>query len=350
MNICFINFNKRWGGVKTWTIDYGSQLVKRGHNVVAVVRPNTPFVQKCIDAGFETHVMRPGMKYNPVTIAKIFSILKSRKVDAAVVNISKDVNIGVVACKLAGVPVYHRVGLPQDYKNTSEEKFLHGFIKGIIVPSHGLRDDISKLPWMRSDIISVLYNSKDRAKFPPKMATESRDITIGVSSQLSVTKGHIYLLDAARRLADDGVRFRLRIAGTGGHEAQLKEYVGIQELHDYVEFCGFQTDVPAFLQSLDVFALPSLEENFPNTLLEAMFTGLPCVAFNAGAVKELTGDSCIVLDKRDTDGLYESLRLFAEHPDMRKKYGQSARKRCLDLFDIEKNTEKLERILEGEMI
>jgi hypothetical protein len=35
---------------------------------------------------------------------------------------------------------------------------------------------------------------------------------------------------------------------------------------------------------------------------------------------------------------------------MRKKYGQSARKRCLDLFDIEKNTEKLERILEGEMI
>ncbi|MCD8552779.1 glycosyltransferase family 4 protein [Seleniivibrio sp.] len=350
MNICFINFNKRWGGVKTWTIDYGSQLVKRGHKVVAVVRPDTPFVQKCIDAGFETHVMRPGMKYNPVTIAKIFSILKSRKVDAAVVNISKDVNIGAVACKLAGVPVYHRVGLPQDYKNTSEEKRLHGFIKGIIVPSQGLKEDISKLPWMRADIISVLFNSKDREKFKPKMPSDKIDITIGVSSQLSVTKGHIYLLDAARMLADDGVKFKLLIAGTGSNEAQLKEYVAIQELNEFVEFCGFQTDVPAFLQSLDVFALPSLEENFPNTLLEAMFTGLPCVAFNAGAVKELTGDACIILDKGDSKGLYDAIRLFAEHLDMRKKYGQAARKRCLDLFDIEKNTEKLEKILSGEVI
>ena len=350
MNICFINFNKRWGGVKSWTIDYGQQLVRRGHNVVAIVRPGTPFVQKCIDAGFETRVMRPGMKYNLVTVAKIFSILKSRKIDAAVVNISKDVNIGAVACKLAGVPVYHRVGLPQDYKNTAEEKFLHGLIKGIIVPSQGLKDDISKLPWMRTEIISVLFNSKDRAKFPPKMPSEQQTITIGVSSQLSVTKGHIYLLDAARMLADDGVKFRLRIAGTGSHEAQLKEYVGLQELNDFVEFCGFQTDVPAFLQSLDMFALPSLEENFPNTLLEAMFTGLPCVAFNAGAVKELTGDACIVLDKGDSKGLYEAIRLYAEHFDIRKKYGQAARKRCLDLFDIEKNSEKLERILGGEVI
>ncbi|WP_415238556.1 glycosyltransferase family 4 protein [Seleniivibrio woodruffii] len=348
MNICFINFNKRWGGVKTWTIDYGTQLVRRGHKVTAIVRPDTPFVQKCIDAGFETITMRPGMKYNPVTIAKIYPVLKSRNIDAAVVNISKDVNIGAVACRLAGVPVYHRVGLPQDYKNTAEERFLHGLIKGIIVPSQGLKDDISKLPWMRKGIISVLYNSKDREKFAEKQHGEQETVTIGVTSQLSVTKGHIYLIDAAKMLRDAGMKFRLKIAGTGGGEADIKKYA--EEKGVDAEFCGFQTDVPAFLQTLDIFALPSLEENFPNTLLEAMFTGLPCVAFNAGAVREMTGDSCIILEKKDTQRLYAALKTFILSAEQRRIYGQAARRRCLDMFDIEKNTSKLEKILSGEVI
>jgi len=166
------------------------------------MRPDTPFKEACIDAGFEVHAFRPGMNYNPISVYKIASILKKNSVDIIIANISKDINIGAAA-RLCGIPVVRRVGLPQDIAQRREETFLAKLYSKVLVPSNNLKESIEELPQMIGKEIFVLPNSKKPKFFKEKRGGES-EITIGVSSQLTITKGHKYLIDAFKKLIDKG--------------------------------------------------------------------------------------------------------------------------------------------------
>ena len=62
----------------------------------------------------------------------------------------------------------------------------------------------------------------------------------------------------------------------------LLAHVRTLGLAERVHFAGWTTDVLPFLWAADAFALPSHTEGMPNALLEAMATGLPCVATTVG--------------------------------------------------------------------
>ncbi|ADD67666.1 glycosyl transferase group 1 [Denitrovibrio acetiphilus DSM 12809] len=345
MNICYINFNKNWGGVKTWSLDFGRSLQDNGHSVTAVVRPETGFDTACKRAGFDTRCFNPGMKCNPVSIFKIIRILKKKKIDVAIVNISKDLNVGAVACFIAGVRVFHRIGLPRDIRNRMEDRLMHKIADGVIVPSAGLKRALQCFDFMDANKINVLYNSKNKAVYLPKEHVQKHKVVIGVTSQLTSSKGHIYLLQAVRRLRDEGYNFLLKIAGRGNLHDKLNEYITGSGLEDNVVLSGFQSDIPAFLDSLDIYVLPSLMENFPNSLLEAMFTGLPCIATDVGAVSEILGEAGIIVEPVNIDALYTNIKNLIENVRLRADLGRKARARCLEKYDIDVNIMKFEDIL-----
>lgn len=86
----------------------------------------------------------------------------------------------------------------------------------------------------------------------------------------------------------------------------------------------------------DVFALPTHREGFPNTLLEAMAAGLPCVACPVGAVPEMLEDDCGVrVPVGDADALRESLRRLAADPERRAQLGRRARARSQERYGVD---------------
>lgn len=349
MNICFINFNKNWGGVKTWTLDFGRMLQQRGHGITAVVRPNTPFEAECRKAGFDVYAFRPGMKYNPISILKIMKILKKSDTDICIVNIAKDINIGATAAKLCGIPVVRRVGLPQDVRNNFEENILSKLTDAVIVPSNTLKEQIKDLPYMKGKEIYVLPNSKQPELYS-HIESNSKDITIGVTSQLSKTKGHKYLIESMKTLCSEGLNIKLKIVGRGGtYEAKLKDMVSEYGLNENIEFCGFTRDIPEFLSGLDIFVLPSLTENFPNTLVEALFAGLPCISTDTGGIPEVVGDTGILIPPKDSESLTTALEKLISSEELRNELGAKAKARALAKFNISENVKKLEQIF-GEII
>jgi glycosyltransferase involved in cell wall biosynthesis len=83
----------------------------------------------------------------------------------------------------------------------------------------------------------------------------------------------------------------LRVYGAGEDEQLLKQQAHRLDIDGSVEWMGRTSDVPGALQGASVFAQPSRAEGFPLTLLEAMVTGLPCVAFDvAPGVREIIKD------------------------------------------------------------
>ena len=76
---------------------------------------------------------------------------------------------------------------------------------------------------------------------------------------------------------------------------------------DKVQLLGEVSDMPAFYQSIDAFLLTSITEGFPNVLVEAMASGLPCITTDVGDAKYIVQELGWVAPPRDAAALAEAV-------------------------------------------
>jgi glycosyltransferase involved in cell wall biosynthesis len=144
-------------------------------------------------------------------------------------------------------------------------------------------------------------------------------------------KGVDTLLDAFAAVARARPDVQLLLAGSGSLEAELKARAAREQVAERVELLGRvgREDVPGLLRSSTLLALPSLGEPFGMSALEALASGLPVVATNAGGVAELVpDDGNRKVPPGDTAALAGALEeLLALGPEQRAALG--ARNRAL---------------------
>ncbi len=126
----------------------------------------------------------------------------------------------------------------------------------------------------------------------PKREQAGRFV-IGAAGTFKYAKGLPYLIKAAAKLSK---RMRVDVELPGHLRESERETVAtvVQQtgMADCIHFRPplAHRDIPAWLRSLDVFVLPSVSEGCPNILMEAMASGVPCVATRTGANEELIED------------------------------------------------------------
>jgi glycosyltransferase involved in cell wall biosynthesis len=107
-------------------------------------------------------------------------------------------------------------------------------------------------------------------------------------------------------------------------------------LGDACEFVGYYSEPlgrSAFMNSLDVFVLPSFAEGTPNGMIEAMAHGLPVIASNVGGIPDVLGnDAGILVPPGDAAALAEAMLRLAKDSDLRKRMGAAAQARYQELF------------------
>ena len=117
---------------------------------------------------------------------------------------------------------------------------------------------------------------------------EGRRLMLFVAQRVSnVNKGAAYLIEACRALvkSDPGMAGSLGVVALGGDGGWLASAFGVP-----VYPLGYLSDtqkIVAAYRAADVFVMPSLSENLPNTIMEAMACGVPCVGFNVGGIPEM---------------------------------------------------------------
>lgn len=86
----------------------------------------------------------------------------------------------------------------------------------------------------------------------------------------------------------------------------------------------------------DVFVLPSLEDNLPNTVLEAMSCGTPVVAFDVGGIPDMVGDRTTgrIVPLRDVVKLADAILECVFDPEQRQRMGTTARQRILENYAL----------------
>jgi glycosyltransferase involved in cell wall biosynthesis len=129
-------------------------------------------------------------------------------------------------------------------------------------------------------------------------------------------KGISYLLDALARLRNSTENWRFQIVGDGEARQMYEEQARRLHLLDKVEFLGRKSkaEVAEFMRESDVFVLPSLWDNMPCVLIEAMACGLPIVATQVGGIPEMVDEqSGILIPSKDVDALCTALAHMLSH-------------------------------------
>ena len=159
----------------------------------------------------------------------------------------------------------------------------------------------------------VVPNVVDTALFYP--STKGSYKSGGVKKLLWVglltpKKGVSYLLEALSRLKTKRDDFILDIVGDGPNRAEYEQMVAELGLSDRVKFHGLKSkpEVAEFMRQCDFFVLPSIWENLPVVLIEAMASGKPVVASRVGGIPEMVNDEvgCLVSPK-DVDALAQAI-------------------------------------------
>ena len=177
-----------------------------------------------------------------------------------------------------------------------------------------------------------------------------QDILIVSACRLVREKGVDILLRAISEVRDEVPGLKCIIVGDGPLRQEFEELSVELGLASTVFFAGYQENVRQYYQAGDIFANPSSPtwvECLPLSVLEAMASGLPCIASRAGGVPEIISDQedGLLVTPGAVDELRLAIRRLATDHEERKRMGALAREKVRKQFDLERCVDQLKAIL-----
>ena len=356
MRVLFANATHRWGGVKSWTLAVGESLVRRGHDVTIVLRPGDPFGDAAEAAGIRVRRLVYGPDWNPAAISWFLAAILEDRPDVIVTNVGKDNRTAGVAARLSGVPVVHRVGGPGDLVDRAAIRWTQRHVvTRIVVPSSSTRVALLAHRWIDPSRVAVIPNGIDLDRFRPgigagrlraEIGAAPSDRILGTTGQLTVVKGHRFLLDAFARLLEKESSARLVLIGTGPEDDPLREQAKTLGISGRVHFQGFSRELPELLEDFDVAVQPSIEEGLPHSVIEFMAKEKPVVASRLAGIAEavVDGETGLLVPPGDATALAEALRQLLADRERRLSMGASGRQRAVREFGLDTMIDRVETL------
>lgn len=141
-------------------------------------------------------------------------------------------------------------------------------------------------------------------------------------------KGQATLLEAMAVLAPRRPRLVLLQAGRQGHASEdLHRLAGRLALGDRVRLLGHRTDVPELLAAADLFVFPSLYEGLGGAVVEAMALGLPVVASDLPALREVVepGRNALLVPRESPEALADAISRLLDDDGRRRDFAARSR-------------------------
>ena len=123
--------------------------------------------------------------------------------------------------------------------------------------------------------------------------------------ELNKNKNHSIVIRALAKLSNKNIHFC--VAGEGKYRKGLEVLARKLNVADQVHLLGYRQDVPLLYKASDVFCIPSLREGLPVSLMEAMASGLPCVASRIRGNIDLLDNSELMFQADDVNSLCDAL-------------------------------------------
>lgn len=337
-----INFYPKIGGIQTYLLNIGKELIKGGHEVIVLTR-NPKNELKHLERYKRIKIVRYPTKSSPNKKNRLLE--EQVEIEKQLKKIKAEKKIDLIICRAS---IYTKPNI----KSVGKEKTIYiapsvikNYLKNIkSLEDHSIDIKLEKETLEKSGkIITLSENVKKQIikdyKIPKekvvviKPGFDSRRFKRSnykkkaavILSRLSPEKNVITVIKAF-----DKIGGKLKIIGGGELEEELKRETLERSLQNRITFMGWKKNPERYMQDARVLILPSTYEGFGLVLLEAMASGLPCVAFKPDGKKIVTASAEIIVDGKtgylvkDEKELAEKITKLLENTKLCRKMGSEA--------------------------
>ncbi len=221
----------------------------------------------------------------------------------------------------------------------------------VVCVSQSVKERFDELFQNRFDS-TVLYNVIDdvairkKALLPLPDGMNKRRFTVLSVGRFFPPKKFICLLQAHKRLLDEGMTHDLWILGDGPERPMLEQYVEENHLQDSVRMPGFIDNPYPFIREADLLACSSIYEGYSTFMTEGVILGKPIVTTDVSGMRELLGDSEFgLIVENDDEAFYQGMKRMLTDTALREQYAAKAEARGRD-FSAQRLTKTAESFFE----
>ena len=208
-----------------------------------------------------------------------------------------------------------------------KQQLLSQYHINFVTCSQWLASEARKSALLKNQSITSIPNPIDNRRFAPQdkkvarratgLPVDKRLILFAAQRVTNKYKGMDYLIEACRKMSEQNPEM-LNDTGViilGGSADELRDSFTFPVYT--ISYISDEKKMAELYNSADVFVLPSLSENLPNTIMEAMSCGVPCVGFNVGGIPEEIDHkhNGYVAEYKSSDDLAKGIRWILNEGD-----------------------------------
>ncbi len=216
----------------------------------------------------------------------------------------------------------------------------------LVYNTHTIADDYEQTYLFDANKRAIVSNGLPLSGEPRKNIGAMR---VGYLGRLTEPKGVIQLLDAFSRIATHYPQATLTYFGDGPLRDALRRRANAAGLGQRVRLAGYVTDRSAVFDAIDLYVHPSLREALPNSVLEAMAAGVPCIATDAGGTRDVVNDGItgLLIAPDDVTALSKAIQRMIDDADLYSRCAENAAQLIEREFNPEENAARLVQAILG---
>ena len=333
------------------------------------LREAGPLGEEFSSTGHPVTVLNRRGASDPRTLPQLVRLLRHRRTDAVLVthHHRASLALGRLAARVARVPVNVVAVHDMDLRALGKRCLPRWAVStlfassALILLSRRQGDYLHREEGVGSDrwsttkevvipngvVVGDVPTKADRESARSELGIASTAFVVGIVARLTTQKGHQVLLQAFAALAESHQDAQLVVVGDGPRRAALDRLATSLGIADNVLFTGSRRDARRLLAAFDVFALSSVHEGLPVTVLEAQAAALPVVATDCGSLRDVVTDAIdgFLVPVADGAALSARLALLAGNQELRETMGRAARARVERDFRLETVARAYESLL-----
>ncbi len=358
-NLCF---SGAWGGLEMSSVKMTRLFAQKGYPSFEICEPESPIHRALLEQNLSAKTVKSGKYFAPSTTLQVRRWIKENNVKALFLHHMKD--IWLVTPALYGMPEVKLFGFARMFfKDVNKKDFLHGHMYGrlnrMIALSHIQKDYLARCLPVSQAQFTVIPNGVDITRFAPRPRRDDireswgvhpQQTLFGLIGRLDKQKGSLEFVEAAAQVLERSPQARFVLVGgntigEGDFDRLVKSRLRELNLDGKVILTDFRKDIPDVMNALDVFVMPSYEENFGNVLLEALASGLPVVGTDSGGTPEILdrGQTGLLCEPRSSASLAQAMLQFM-NPEVAADFASRARAKALREYDMDRVFERIEAL------
>lgn len=347
--VAHLCLSKGWGGLEMYPARVSKYLPEQGWQAVAICLKDGKVAQSFRELGIDVFEVSSQTSAF-LGIRRLVDWLKSKGVSVLHCHKSSDLRLATLLKKLAGCRIIftEHMGVTRPKKDLLHRWIYRHVDQVLSISDVTLARNLKALPIPPDKIkrlwLGTEFREPDRAAsdIRQELGLSAHQLVIGLPGRLCPGKGHLVLLDAFKLLQGESDFREAKLLIVGGLRAEegadeafvaaLRCRVDEYRLGSQVVFSGFRRDMPNLLAIMDVVCIPSQNEAFGLTAIEAMAAGKKIVAADSGALPEIIADTGLLVAPDSAEDFSHAIRTILTTPY--QHISVAARNRAKTTFNI----------------